>query len=752
MRVHTREKPYQCSHCERKFSQHGQLVIHIRTHTGEKPYACTQCNKAFTCSKVLKIHSRTHTGERPFECQYCKKKFAAYANLVVHRRIHTKERPYSCKLCTRAFEHSGNLTRHAKGHQVENGVKCILCGQVFQEESDLIAHSVRDHASDFEKEDAEEMAVSRDSEEVVLQIDEGVGLRDGVGLEDNTININNSERSNHRNFSTIDASAIGLSVLGNDASSQKSLPVESIEAEEEHNGVGSGSKESNKLAKKSAEISCSRDWSKIKIQFGRSSDDSSDTSESNSTDTGRKIRTMNSTIKYKRNSYKRLKGQTNNVSNIHRARDVTLPVTLTTQLGNMEQTAQLASNFETRIVSSPNLSSRVTSLSISHSKSDTPILEEALDSVSYNPLDLSSKFTSIIHEGESAELEKSHSTATSSSSNDNNYSYNSEGHENNMPQSSILPKKKLINQLNSTNTKKTICGPPGLIPLHDHSGVYSSNLSAPEEIVIEDNDDDEEQITGIIRQSLNCTNEQDNSSKLPDAQKKEDKCSVKSQWDQSALETDAFKNIHTAKNDVKKIGSNSKGDNSNCTNELYHKIPHSSIIKETNTPAHRDKQRVILDCSRNSRRLHVLNSEQLPSNSAIIEPSQPESPYHSQHLGPPRVGMRADLYPPQYDPPNYVEGERFAASSGENHQPISVNNLTANIRRSVLSMMSKTTADKSDFKSKAESAMHFLIGEDKIRALGFPEKNIEQVGVFDYTDEHTYSFIMNANCSTYKVV
>lgn len=153
MRVHTRERPYQCPHCDKKFSQHGQLVIHIRRHTGEKPYVCPHCNKGFTCSKVLKIHVRTHTGEKPFQCEYCHKGFAAYANLVVHRRIHTRERPYACHLCGRAFEHSGNLSRHVRVHRVDNGVRCIPCGQVFSCEQDLVAHTAHHHPNEHTRED-----------------------------------------------------------------------------------------------------------------------------------------------------------------------------------------------------------------------------------------------------------------------------------------------------------------------------------------------------------------------------------------------------------------------------------------------------------------------------------------------------------------------------------------------------------------------------------------------------------------------
>ncbi|KAL7648206.1 UNVERIFIED_CONTAM: hypothetical protein RMT77_000109 [Armadillidium vulgare] len=55
---HTKEKPFQCSVCCKRFSTKTELNIHIRIHTGEKPYQCDKCNRRFSQKITLKNHQR----------------------------------------------------------------------------------------------------------------------------------------------------------------------------------------------------------------------------------------------------------------------------------------------------------------------------------------------------------------------------------------------------------------------------------------------------------------------------------------------------------------------------------------------------------------------------------------------------------------------------------------------------------------------------------------------------------------------
>lgn len=82
-------------------------------------FLCPICGLCFT---NLKYHLRVHTKEKPFECDICKKKFMLRINLTVHYRIHTGERPYKCKSCEKTFIQKSNLDAHVNNHH--KNIKC----------------------------------------------------------------------------------------------------------------------------------------------------------------------------------------------------------------------------------------------------------------------------------------------------------------------------------------------------------------------------------------------------------------------------------------------------------------------------------------------------------------------------------------------------------------------------------------------------------------------------------------------------
>ena len=87
-------RPYWCNVCLKRFAQRRHLNIHELMHTGEKPFQCTQCEKRHPSQSILDQHMNIHRGE--YKCTDCGKCCHSSSQLAEHRRSHSGEKPFEC--------------------------------------------------------------------------------------------------------------------------------------------------------------------------------------------------------------------------------------------------------------------------------------------------------------------------------------------------------------------------------------------------------------------------------------------------------------------------------------------------------------------------------------------------------------------------------------------------------------------------------------------------------------------------------
>ncbi|XP_061475881.1 zinc finger protein 287-like isoform X2 [Rhineura floridana] len=185
-------RKHTCPECGHSSERLSEVISHMRVHTGERPYQCTDCGKTFrwrsnlnqhrkrnACQQnrivtdaslehsqitrdedsqpeiktedlfetspeaVLMSHESTsseHQGEsspsgsaamarsakyqkKEHFCSECGYRGRALSDLINHTRIHTGEKPYECHECGKAFAWKSNLKSHMKKHHVSSRQK-----------------------------------------------------------------------------------------------------------------------------------------------------------------------------------------------------------------------------------------------------------------------------------------------------------------------------------------------------------------------------------------------------------------------------------------------------------------------------------------------------------------------------------------------------------------------------------------------------------------------------------------------------
>lgn len=142
----TKDKPYECEICQKRYFQNNSLLVHRRTHTGERPYQCYLCGIQFINLSKYNYHlRRTHSKDRPFKCEHCTKSFHFNYQLTEHLKYHSDARMYECKTCGKTFKTTKILKQHSMLHNSVKKYKCHYCDMRFAQQAGRRGHERHRH-------------------------------------------------------------------------------------------------------------------------------------------------------------------------------------------------------------------------------------------------------------------------------------------------------------------------------------------------------------------------------------------------------------------------------------------------------------------------------------------------------------------------------------------------------------------------------------------------------------------------------
>ncbi|EAT46323.1 AAEL002496-PA [Aedes aegypti] len=145
-KLHKRELPrlFECYICAKKFDRFDKCRNHLKWHVESSESSSHYCK---ICMKIeSKLHVMSHKAVGSFICQICMKRFSQIGNLNLHMRWHSmNNKRYQCPVCTSLFNRFDCFSRHVRNHKNKGKFVCDVCNAGFSCTYRLNRHK-RQHA------------------------------------------------------------------------------------------------------------------------------------------------------------------------------------------------------------------------------------------------------------------------------------------------------------------------------------------------------------------------------------------------------------------------------------------------------------------------------------------------------------------------------------------------------------------------------------------------------------------------------
>lgn len=145
---------YQCSECEKTFTDGLMLISHLEEHGREeqekKRKTCPKCQRVFASLNNLEKHMKMHgeTNVKEISCPKCPSKFSTLSKLEEHKVFHDQKRSFSCKVCHLRFRTKISLCEHFSEDHPEDAFHCLYCEKAYSQKKSLYRHYNQCHQNE----------------------------------------------------------------------------------------------------------------------------------------------------------------------------------------------------------------------------------------------------------------------------------------------------------------------------------------------------------------------------------------------------------------------------------------------------------------------------------------------------------------------------------------------------------------------------------------------------------------------------